>query len=148
MALLCLPVEAAGQALYGVLMLATGNGVRCVKIIVLTVDAWNFITHDMSRSKAYRWGEEGIAGICDDKQFLCFAVALWNKKDPILKETFFGLSNGQGNHGEDVKEIYYYLDATPTHSYMKMLYKYPQNEFPLQLAGFRKWKTQQAGSGI
>ncbi len=93
-------------------------------------DAWNYITHDMSRSKAYRWGEEGIAGICDDKQYLCFAIALWNKKDPILKEIFFGLSNGQGNHGEDVKELYYYLDATPTHSYMKMLYKYPQHEFP------------------
>ena len=93
-------------------------------------DAWNYITHDMSRSKAYRWGEEGIAGICDNKQYLCFAIALWNKKDTILKETFFGLSNQQGNHGEDVKEIYYYLDATPTHSYMKMLYKYPQNEFP------------------
>ncbi len=93
-------------------------------------DAWNYITHDMSRSKAYRWGEEGIGGICDDKQHLCFAVALWNKKDPILKNNLFGLSNRQGNHGEDVKELYYYLDATPTHSYMKMLYKYPQTEFP------------------
>ena len=96
-------------------------------------DAWNYITHEISRSKAYRWGEEGIAGICDDKQFLCFAIALWNKKDPILKETLFGLSNQQGNHGEDVKELYYYLDATPTHSYMKMLYKYPQNEYPYSL---------------
>ncbi len=93
-------------------------------------DAWNFTTHDMARSKTYRWGEEGIAGISDDKQFLCFAVSLWNKKDPILKEIYFGLSNRQGNHGEDVKELYYYLDATPTHSYMKMLYKYPQSEFP------------------
>ena len=93
-------------------------------------DAWNYITHDMARSRAYRWGEEGIGGICDDKQFLCFAVALWNKKDQVLKERLFGLSNRQGNHGEDVKEIYYYLDATPTHSYMKMLYKYPQNEYP------------------
>jgi hypothetical protein len=95
-------------------------------------DAWNYVTHDMSRSKAYRWGEEGIAGICDEKQYLCFAIALWNKKDPILKENFFGLSNQQGNHGEDVKELYYYLDATPTHSYMKMLYKYPQHEFPYE----------------
>jgi len=93
-------------------------------------DAWNYITHDMSRSKAYRWGEEGIAGICDDNQLLCFAVALWNKKDPILKERYFGLSNPEGNHGEDVKELYYYLDNTPTHSYMKMLYKYPQQEYP------------------
>jgi len=93
-------------------------------------DAWNFITHDMARSKTYRWGEEGIAGICDDEQMLCFAVALWNKKDPILKERYFGLSNPEGNHGEDVKELYYYLDNTPTHSYMKTLYKYPQQEYP------------------
>jgi len=93
-------------------------------------DAWNFITHDMARSKAYRWGEEGIAGISDNEQLLCFAIALWNKKDPIIKERYFGLSNPEGNHGEDVKELYYYLDNTPTHSYMKMLYKYPQQEFP------------------
>ncbi|WP_114938262.1 MGH1-like glycoside hydrolase domain-containing protein [Mucilaginibacter endophyticus] len=93
-------------------------------------DAWNYITHDMARSKAYRWGEEGIAGICDRQQYLCFAIALWNKKDPIIKERYFGLSNPEGNHGEDVKEMYYYLDSTPTHSYMKTLYKYPQNEFP------------------
>ncbi len=95
-------------------------------------DAWNFITHDMARSKAYRWGEEGIAGICDDKQLLCFAVALWNKKDPVIKERYFGLSNPEGNHGEDVKELYYYLDNTPTHSYQKMLYKYPQQAYPYQ----------------
>ncbi|MEP6612387.1 MAG: glucosidase, partial [Mucilaginibacter sp.] len=93
-------------------------------------DAWNYITHDMARSKAYRWGEEGIGGICDNEQLLCFAVALWNKKDPIIKERYFGLSNPEGNHGEDVKELYYYLDNTPTHSYQKMLYKYPQQEFP------------------
>jgi len=93
-------------------------------------DAWNHITHDMARSKAYRWGEEGIAGICDINQTLCFAVALWNKKDPIIKERYFGLNNSEGNHGEDVKELYYYLDNTPTHSYMKMLYKYPQQTFP------------------
>jgi len=93
-------------------------------------DAWNFITHDMARSKAYRWGEEGIAGISDIEQKLCFAIALWNKKDPIIKERYFGLSNPEGNHGEDVKELYYYLDNTPTHSYQKMLYKYPQNEYP------------------
>src|SRR6201996_9586877 len=93
-------------------------------------DAWNYITHEMARSKAYRWGEEGIGGICDDKQLLCFAVALWNKKDPILKERYFGLSNPEGNHGEDVKELYYYLDNTPTHSYMKMLYKYTQQAYP------------------
>jgi len=93
-------------------------------------DAWNYITHDMSRSKAYRWGEEGIAGICDDDQLLCFGVSMWNKKDPIIKERYFGLSNPEGNHGEDVKELYYYLDNTPTHSYMKMLYKYPQQAYP------------------
>lgn len=93
-------------------------------------DAWNYITHDMARSKTYRWGEEGIAGICDHEQLLCFSIALWNKKDPIIKERYFGLSNPEGNHGEDVKELYYYLDNTPVHSYMKMLYKYPQQEFP------------------
>ena len=93
-------------------------------------DAWNYITHDMARSKAYRWNEEGIAGICDELQLVCFSIALWNKKDPIIKERHFGLSNPEGNHGEDVKELYYYLDSTPTHSYMKMLYKYPQQEYP------------------
>jgi hypothetical protein len=93
-------------------------------------DAWNYITHDMARSKAYRWGEEGIGGICDNQQLLCFAVAFWNKKDPIIKERYFGLNNYEGNHGEDVKELYYYLDNTPTHSYQKMLYKYPQSEYP------------------
>jgi hypothetical protein len=93
-------------------------------------DAWSFITHDMARSKAYRWSEEGIAGICDELQLVCFSIALWNKKDPILKERYFGLSNPEGNHGEDVKELYYYLDSTPTHSYMKTLYKYPQQEYP------------------
>ena len=93
-------------------------------------DAWNFFTHDQARSRAYRWGEDGIAGISDDKQRLCFAVALWNGKDPILKERLFGLTNSEGNHGEDVKEYYFYLDSTPTHSYMKYLYKYPQAAFP------------------
>ncbi|MES2919998.1 MAG: glucosidase [Verrucomicrobiota bacterium] len=93
-------------------------------------DAWNFFTHDHARSRAYRWGEDGIAGISDDKQRLCFALALWNGKDPILKERLFGLTNGEGNHGEDVKEYYFYLDSTPTHSYMKYLYKYPQAAFP------------------
>jgi len=93
-------------------------------------DAWNYITHDMARSKAYRWGEEGIAGICDRDQLLCFSVAFWNKKDPIIKERYFGLSNPEGNHGEDVKELYYYLDNTPTHAYQKMLFKYSQSEYP------------------
>ncbi|QQS50514.1 MAG: glucosidase [Bacteroidota bacterium] len=95
-------------------------------------DAWNFFTHDQARSRAYRWGEDGIAGISDDKQQLCFALALWNGKDPILKERLFGLTNSQGNHGEDVKEYYFYLDSTPTHSYMKYLYKYPQSTFPYE----------------
>ncbi len=93
-------------------------------------DAWNFFTHDQARSRAYRWGEDGIAGISDDKQRLCFALALWNGKDAILKERLFGLTNSEGNHGEDVKEYYFYLDSTPTHSYMKYLYKYPQEAFP------------------
>ncbi|MBS1633003.1 MAG: glucosidase [Bacteroidetes bacterium] len=95
-------------------------------------DAWNFLTHDMARSKTYRWGEDGLAGISDDRQRLCFALALWNGKDPFLKERLFGLTPRNGNHGEDVKELYYYLDNTPTHSYMKYLYKYPQAEFPYQ----------------
>jgi hypothetical protein len=93
-------------------------------------DAWNGFPHDHARSRAYRWGEDGLAGISDDEQRLCVALALWNGRDPILKERLFGLTNGQCNHGEDVKELYYYLDATPTHSYLKMLYKYPQREFP------------------
>lgn len=96
-------------------------------------EPWLYTTHDMARSKAWRWGEEGIGGISDDQQLLCFALAFWNKKDNIIKERFFGLSGYEGNHGEDVKELYYYLDATPTHSYMKMLYKYPQSAFPYDL---------------
>jgi hypothetical protein len=93
-------------------------------------DAWNYFTHDQARSRAYRWGEDGLAGISDHKQRLCFALALWNGEDPILKERLFGLTNSEGNHGEDVKEYYFYLDSTPTHSYMKYLYKYPQAPFP------------------
>ncbi len=93
-------------------------------------DAWNYFTHDHARSRAYRWGEDGLAGISDDKQRLCFALALWNGKDAILKERLFGLTNNEGNHGEDVKEYYFYLDSTPTHSYMKYLYKYPQAAYP------------------
>jgi len=93
-------------------------------------NAWDHFTHDQARSRAYRRGEDGIAGISDDKQLLCFAVALWNGKDPILKERLFGLTNSEGNHGEDVKEYYFYLDNTPTHSYMKYLYKYPQEAYP------------------
>jgi hypothetical protein len=93
-------------------------------------NAWNYFSHDQSRSRAYRWGEDGLAGISDDQQQLCFAIALWNGRDTILKERLFGLTNGEGNHGEDVKEYYFYLDSTPTHSYMKYLYKYPQQEFP------------------
>ncbi len=93
-------------------------------------NAWEYFPHDHARSRAYRWGEDGLAGISDDTQQLCLALALWNGKDPILKERIFGLTNSEGNHGEDAKELYYYLDATPTHSYLKMLYKYPQREFP------------------
>ena len=95
-----------------------------------TGEAWDYFSHDQARSRAYRWGEDGILGISDDRQLLCFAVALWNGKDPILKERIYGLTGTQGNHGEDVKDYYFYLDSTPTHSYMKGLYKYPQAEFP------------------
>ncbi len=93
-------------------------------------NAWDYFSHDQARSRAYRWGEDGLAGFCDDKQLLCFSLALWNGKDPILKERLFGLTNSEGNHGEDVKEYYFYLDSTPTHSYMKYLYKYPQAAYP------------------
>jgi hypothetical protein len=95
-------------------------------------DAWNYLTHDAARARAYRWGEDGLAGISDDQQLVCFALALWNEKDPILKERLFGLTNSEGNHGEDVKEYYFYLDSTPTHSYLKYLYKYPQRAYPYQ----------------
>jgi hypothetical protein len=94
--------------------------------------AWDYFPHDHARSKAYRWGEDGLGGISDRQQFLCFAISLWNGRDPILKERLFGLTGSQGNHGEDVKEYYFYLDSTPTHSYLKFLYKYPQAEFPYQ----------------
>jgi hypothetical protein len=97
-----------------------------------TGDAWEYFTHDHARSRAYRWGEDGLAGISDDKQQLCFALALWNGQDPILKERLFGLTNSEGNHGEDVKEYYYYLDSTPTHSYMKYLFKYAQAAYPYE----------------
>jgi hypothetical protein len=93
-------------------------------------NAWDYFSHDQARSRAYRWGEDGLGGLSDDKQQLCFALALWNERDPILKERLFGLTNSEGNHGEDVKEYYFYLDSTPTHSYMKYLYKYPQREYP------------------
>ncbi|MGC3999303.1 MAG: hypothetical protein QM767_18430 [Anaeromyxobacter sp.] len=93
-------------------------------------NAWSYFSHDQSRSRAYHWGEDGLAGVSDEKQRLCFALALWNGRDPILKERLFGLTNAEGNHGEDVKEYYFYVDSTPTHSYMKWLYKYPQRAFP------------------
>ena len=93
-------------------------------------NAWAYFSHDQARSRAYRWGEDGLGGFSDDEQRLCFALALWNEHDPILKERAFGLTNSESNHGEDVKEYYFYVDSTPTHSYMKYLYKYPQREFP------------------
>src|SRR5512146_337771 len=95
-------------------------------------DPWDYFPHDHARSRAYRWNEDGLAGICDRHQYLCLGLALWNEKDPILKERLFGLTGGEGNHGEDVKEYYFYLDSTPTHSYMKYLYKYPQAAFPYE----------------
>jgi hypothetical protein len=106
-------------------------------------NAWDYFTHDQARSRAYHWGEDGLAGISDDKQLLCFSVALWNGKDPILKERMFGLTNSDANHGEDVKEYYFYLDSTPTHSYMKYLYKYPQAEYPYaNLIETNKWRNR------
>ncbi len=95
-------------------------------------DAWDYFPHEHARSRAYRWGEDGIAGICDKDQILCFAFAFWNGHDPILKERLFGLTGPEGNHGEDVKELYYYLDNTPMHTYMRALYKYP-HEYPYRL---------------
>src|SRR6201987_4670197 len=92
--------------------------------------AWDYFPHDHARSRSYRWGEDGLAGISDDQHLLCLSLALWNGRDPILKERLFGLTNGEGNHGEDVKECYYYLDAIPSNSYLRGLYKYPQMEFP------------------
>ena len=94
--------------------------------------AWDYFPHDHARSRAYRWNEDGIAGISNRQQNICFSIAMWNGKDPILKERLFGLTGSEGNHGEDVKELYYYLDSTPTHSYMKYLYKYPQGAFPYE----------------
>src|SRR3989454_11342059 len=108
--------------------------------------AWEYFPHDHARSRAYRWGEDGLAGVSDNHQRLCFAVALWNGRDPILKERLFGVTGNQGNHGEDVKEYYFYLDSTPTHSYMKYLYKYPQAAFPysklIQENGRRRGQQQ------
>src|SRR5512145_2203509 len=107
-------------------------------------NAWAYFSHDQSRSRAFHWGEDGLGGISDDQQRLCFALALWNERDPILKERLFGLTNSEGNHGEDVKEYYFYLDSTPTHSYMKYLYKYPQRAFPygdLVAANARRSRT-------
>jgi hypothetical protein len=118
-------------------------------------DAWNYFTHDQARSRAYHWGEDGLAGISDDHQRLCFALALWNGEDPILKERLFGLNNSEGNHGEDVKEYYFYLDNTPTHSYMKYLYKYPQNPYPYSALvetskrrGRNDWEYELLDTGI
>jgi hypothetical protein len=117
--------------------------------------AWDSFSHDQARSRAYRWGEDGIAGISDDRQFLCFAIALWNGQDPILKERLFGVTGNQGNHGEDVKEYYFYLDSTPTHSYLKFLYKYPQREYPYrqlveenQHRGRDAWEYELLDTGI
>ena len=93
---------------------------------------WSYFPHDHARSRAYRWGEDGLLGICDRQCRLCFSVGLWNGRDPILKERLFGVTGPEGNHGEDVKECYYYLDSTPTHSYMKALYKYPHSRYPYE----------------
>src|SRR5436309_12739877 len=107
-------------------------------------NASDYFSDDQARSRAYHWGEDGLAGISDDQQRLCFALALWNGKDPIVKERLFGLTNSEGNHGEDVKEYYFYLDSTPTHSYMKYLYKYPQAAYPYdQLVQTNRGRSRQ-----
>src|ERR1700756_5247613 len=117
--------------------------------------AWEYLSHDHARSRAYRWNEDGLAGISDRRQTICFALALWNERDPILKERIFGLTGNEGNHGEDVKEYYFYLDSTPTHSYMKHLYKYPQNAYPYgdlietnQRRGREGWEYELLDTGI
>ena len=99
--------------------------------------AWDYFPHDHARSRAYRWNEDGLGGICDRHQRICFALALWNRRDPILKERLFGLTGNEGNHGEDVKEYYFYLDSTPTHSYMKYLYKYRRRPIPMRISSPR-----------
>ena len=109
---------------------ASASGAPSARTTATTGEAWDYFSHDHARSRAYRWGEDGLAGISDDKQRLCFALALWNGRDPILKERLFGLTNSEGNHGEDVKEYYFYLDNLPTHSYQRWLYKYPQAPYP------------------
>ncbi len=109
---------------------ASASGEPCERTTAQSGDAWNYFPHEQARSRAYRWGEDGIAGICDQRQRLCLALALWNGSDAILKERMFGLTNNEGNHGEDVKEYWFYLDSTPTHSYLKCQYKYPQRAFP------------------
>ena len=139
------PITETGKN--GDLMFLTVSGVRSGKIIVREGNAWNFVNHDLARSYAYRWGEEGIAGFCDSDQILCLAPAFWNGNDSILKERLFGLTNGEGNHGEDVKELYFHLDSSPTHSYCKFLYKYPQQAFPY-LELLQKNKRSRLSSGI
>ncbi len=124
----------------------SASGARFARIIVANGDVWGYFPHDHARSRAYRWGEDGIGGICDRHQHICFAIALWNEKDSILKERLFGLTNPEGNHGEDVKEYYYYLDATPTSSYLKYLYKYPHVCFPVFAARGRKQEAHAARS--
>ena len=111
-------------------------------------NAWDSFPHDHAASRAYRWNEDGLGGVSDERQYLCFGLALWNGKDPILKERLFGLGGPEGNHGEDVKEAYFHLDATPSHSYLEFLYKYPQAAFPLPGPGGREPATGRPGSGV
>ena len=124
----------------------SGSGARSARTTREYGTAWDYFPHDHARSRAYRWGEDGLLGISDNHQRLCFALALWNGRDPILKERLFGLTGTEGNHGEDVKEYYFYLDSTPTHSYMKGLYKYPQAEFPYGRARGREPAARAASS--
>ncbi len=132
----------------GGLTSASAPGARCARTTARTGPPGNIFPHDHARSRAYRWSEDGIAGICDRHQYVCFALALWNGRDPILKERLFGLTGNEGNHGEDVKEYYFYLDSTPTHSYMKFLYKYPQRGVPLRGPGGGEPPPRQARPGV
>ena len=124
------------------------RGAPCARTTARTETAWDYLPHDHARSRAYRWNEDGLAGICDRQQRVCFALALWNGRDPILKERLFGLTGSEGNHGEDVKEYYFYLDSTPTHSYMRYLYKYPQARVPVRAAGRREQAPEQARTRV
>ena len=132
----------------GALTSPSAPGAPSARTISPDGDAWSFFPHDHARSRAYRWNEDGLAGFCNRFQNLCLSLALWNGRDPFLKERLFGLANKEGNHGEDVKEYYYYLDGVPSHAYMRMLYKYPQVEYPYDRLVAENRRRTRAEPGI